>query len=70
MELSWLGSLPLWESFVFFGSCFVINFLLSPFIERALVAGKCGAATAPHKAWAYAFNRKKQRQLEVRPDRV
>ena len=50
MELSWLGSLPLWESFVFFGSCFVINFLLSPFIERALGAGKRGAATAPHKA--------------------
>jgi hypothetical protein len=50
MELSWLGSLPLRESLVFFGSCIVVNFLLSPFIERALVAGQRGIATDPHKA--------------------
>ena len=36
MELSWFGSLPLWESLVFFGSVFAINFLLSPFIEGGI----------------------------------
>jgi hypothetical protein len=50
MELAWLGSLPLWESLVFFGSCFLIILLLAPFIERALVGGKRGRGAGPHKA--------------------